>query len=206
MFDAVPSGGLVPVGVCNRPGGSVHPDGYVYLYFNRQGNLKSFDLYPGADRFRDRRPLYCGRIAIPRGLSPTQRVAFVKNRQNYRFKTARGWSGPGDTAAADPIMTPPYHMGKHFVAWWVPRLGRYVGAKTYIVHNVWLGVSDTPWGPFREVLNERFGLAGERDRLKFTAQLLPSPSIPDGNGRFFPLAVSGAPYYDGFGLAKVKLG
>lgn len=43
-FDATsPVNELVPIGVCNRLGGSVI-NGYIYFYFNRQGNVKSDEL------------------------------------------------------------------------------------------------------------------------------------------------------------------
>lgn len=204
VFDATRSGDLVPVGVCQRPEGSVQEDGYIYVYFNRQGNAKSFDLYPTGDSKASLRPVYCGRIAAPEGLAPGERAAHFRDRTNYGFWTGGDWSAGGNAAAATPVHSPSTYMGKHFLVWWIPRLGKYVAAKTHSVHRIWLGTADQPWGPFATAMDKKMGASDNREQLKFTAQLLPSPSIADGDETIFPLVVSGAPYYDCIGLAAVR--
>jgi hypothetical protein len=143
-FDATESDGLVPIGVCQRPEGSVQEDGQIYLYFNRQGNAKSFDLYPSGNAKAALRPVYCGRIAAPTGRSADERAAHFRDSANYSFWAGGGWSAGGDTAAATPVHDPRTYMGKHFLVWWIPRLRKYVAAKTHSVHNVWLGTADQP--------------------------------------------------------------
>lgn len=205
VFDATEGSGLVPVGVCQRPEGSVHDDGRVYVYFNRQGNAKSFDLYPSGGARAALRPVYLARIDAPGGGSAEARAAHFRNSRNYSFWTGGGgWSGGGDAGAAEPVHSPSVYMGKHFLVWWIPRLAKYVAAKTHSVHSVWLGTADRPWGPFATAMDKRLGESRNRGQLKFTAQLLPSPAIADGDETVFPLVVSGAPYYDCLGLAAVE--
>ena len=73
VFDATRPGGLVPVGVCNRPGGAVDAEGWIYLYLDRQGNLSSMHLYPAGDPRPDYRAFYCARIRAPSGLADRAR-------------------------------------------------------------------------------------------------------------------------------------
>lgn len=205
IFDATTSNGLTPVGACNRPEGAVHSDGKIYLYFNKQGNLKSDFLYPSGNPSPQYKPVYCARIAAPSGIgSRGQRHNYFKNVQNYSFRTASGWSSSGDIAAARPIASFSEYMGKHFLVWWNPKLSLYVAARTHTLHYIWLGVSDKPWGPFDTVLDRTLGNTGLREELKFTAQLLPHPWFEDADGIRFPLAISGAPFYDCLGIAKIK--
>lgn len=196
-FDANAPGRLTPVGVCNRPEGSVHPDGHLYFYFNRQGNAKSRDLYRGN---RALRPVYCARIPRPGGGSLAARRAHFADAGRYQFWTGGGW---GPMAAAAPIHDPGVDMGKHFLVWWIPALSRYVAAKTHSMHNVWLGASNRPEGPFTTLLDRKLSGRG-RDDIQFTAQVLPHPAIVKPDGIRLPLVFSGHPNYDGLYLAKVR--
>ena len=169
VFDATEGPGLVPVGVCQRPEGSVHEGGHVYVYFNRQGNAKSFDLYPSGNSKAALKPVYCGRISAPRDLPAEARAAHFRDRSNYSFWTGSDWSAGGALGAAAPVHSPSTYMGKHFLVWWIPRLGKYVAAKTHDVHKVWLGTADQPWGPFATAMDKQMGESENREQLKFTA-------------------------------------
>lgn len=226
VFDATLGGAeYTPVGVCQRPNGSIHPDGRLYFYFNKQGNLKSDRtglsaddpdlLYPSPPQPQHYQ-VYCARIAAPTtNLGRTGRIAWFRDKSHYSFRTASDWGSMDDAVpiqhdVANPDLEfDPPAMGKHFLVWWNPALGRFVAGKTVEGEYVWLGAATEPWGPFTQFYCERLDGGGVTGGKKFTAQLLPSPSyietIDDSAYTVFPLLYSGHPEYDGLFVAKLAV-
>jgi hypothetical protein len=203
VFDATKSGGLVPIGVCQSSEGSVHDDGHVYLYFNRQGNAKSFDLYPSGNSKGSPQAGLLRPDLGPAG-SPAEARARTSGPLELQLLDGRRLVGRRRLGRGDPG---PLAIDLHGQA--LPRL--VDPAPRQVRRRQDAHIHKSGWA--------RPTSLGARSRRRWTSRWAsrriasssssppsscPSPAIADGNETIFPLVVSGAPYYDCLGLAAVE--